>query len=75
MNEADLVAVLQILTHRLKRNLHLDPQCGELIRRAYSRQHEELRRIEGAPGEDHLACRSDAPRYTRFLSCVWRRAI
>src|SRR5262249_19082604 len=65
MHDADLVAVLEVLADAWQRDLDidLDVLSAQLVRRADARQHQELRRVEGAARQDHFVARLDrAPR-------------
>ena len=54
-DDADLVAVLEVGADPGPLDANGDAVALELLMRPDARQHEELRAVEGAGGEDHLA--------------------
>src|SRR5439155_7724855 len=65
IDQADFVAILQVRADAVQRMDRLDTVPFEFLLRTDSAQHQELRRIEGAGGENDLAARE---RHSR-LSC------
>ncbi len=60
VDHSDLVAVLKIAPNAVERDAHVDAVSREFVRRAHARQHEKLRRVEGASGQNDLAPRKCA---------------
>ena len=58
-DHADLVAVLEVPAHAGQVHADLDPVALQPLARPDARQHEELGRVEGAAGQDHLRRRAD----------------
>ena len=54
--------VLEALPDSGKVACHLDAECRQLGRRSDARQHQKLRRRDGAHRQDHRPCSSDGPR-------------
>src|SRR5262249_38636361 len=59
VNHADFIAVLEVLADAGQRNGDLNVVSPELTWRADAGQHEQLWRIEGAAGENHLPLGAD----------------
>ena len=55
VRQRDLVAVLQVAADAGQVDAHAMPCSRRSRRRADARQHQQLRRVEGAAAEDHLA--------------------
>ena len=55
IDHADLIAVLQVLAHSGQFDPHRNAEWLQHHARANTRQHQELRRVEGAAAQDHLA--------------------
>ena len=49
--------VVQVLADSRDVELHLDAVLAKMIRRAYPREHEQVRRANRAAGQNHLAVR------------------
>ena len=58
---ADRVVVAQVLAHPGQRLAHGDPQLAEQPGRPDPRELQELRRVDGPAGDDHLARRAHHP--------------
>src|SRR5271165_6738238 len=61
VDDADLVAVLKIASDSVEGYAHVDSVMPELLGRPDAGQHEQLRRVESAAGEDHFATEEDLP--------------
>ena len=57
VDDADLVAILEVRADARQRHARLDAVAAQHVGGADARQHEELRRIEGAARENDLARR------------------
>jgi hypothetical protein len=51
--------ILQALADPRQMMQHRNAQRGEVIPRPHARKHQQLRRIDRAPAQDHLSSRSD----------------
>src|SRR5437879_816989 len=61
MRDGDFVTILEVASHA--RQWHADgyPVLAQMRFGTDPREHEELRRVEGSPAEDHFATGADAP--------------
>ena len=58
VDDADLVAVLQVAADTRQVDAHRDAELLEFRARSDAREHQELGRVERAAGQDHLASRA-----------------
>ena len=74
VRDRDLVAVLQVAADAGQVDAHGDAVRAQLRGRADARQHQQLRRVEGAAAQDHLAPRAHLARArpARSLGCGMR---
>ncbi|GAA3138483.1 hypothetical protein GCM10017687_63980 [Streptomyces echinatus] len=64
-DHADLVPVLEMRAHAVQAGPYGDAVPPQLLGRSDARKHQQLRRVEGAGGQDHLTGGDDPARHRR----------